>query len=159
MQKELSSKELLFCSYYSRDRNAREAAAKSGYIFSDKSAVKLLKKPAIKAEIERLSNLIKATNDDIIAGYYRLAFGCVSDAIRLMFDGESGELDFEKLDLFNVADIKRKKDGIEIKFFDRLKALESLENFCQNTDDSCSSFYSAIEKGAAALRNDTNGKI
>lgn len=157
MEKLLNSKEKLFCTYYCLNRNAREAAARAGYVFAEKSAVKLLKRQDILSEIEKQSSQRKATTSDIAAGYYRLAFGCVSDAVNLIFCEDNLPTDFDKLDLFNVADIKRQKNGcIEIKFFDRIKALEKLENLCSNVGDTGSSFYTAIEKGATALRNKVN---
>ena len=62
----------------------------------------------------------------------------------------------EKLDLFNVSEIKRPKGGgLEIKFFDRLKALEHLEQLCTGGDeDSALPFYKALENSAAKVRND-----
>ncbi len=104
-------------------------------------------------EIEK--NLKRHKNDwsNIASGFYRLAFGCVSDAIRLMFSDNIDPETVDGLDLFNIAEIKRKKGGdIEIKFFDRLKALEKLQNINNATDNNDNSFYSAIEKSAAALK-------
>ena len=61
----------------------------------------------------------------------RLAFGSVADAMKLMLCEESMSTEeIERLDLFNVSDIKRPKGGgLEIKFFDRQKALERLIEF------------------------------
>ena len=58
------------------------------------------------------------------------------------------------MDLFNISEIKKKKNGeVEIKFFDRLKALEKLTELSTGTDyGSASSLYAAIEKGANVLR-------
>lgn len=59
------------------------------------------------------------------------------------------------MDLFNISEIKRKKGGdIEIKFFDRLKALERLCELCGESDGESHSLFSAIEKGANALGDD-----
>ncbi len=154
--KELTSKELLFCTYYSLGRNGREAAVKSGYMFPEKSAVKLLRRKDIAEEIAKLDKQREATHKDISIGYQRLAFGCISDAVRLLFSDEVSPEEIEKMDLFNVSEIKRKKGGdIEIKFFDRLKALEKLaETGSVHRDSEESSLFSAIEKGARALRDD-----
>ena len=47
---------------------------------------------------------------------------------------------------------KPKGGGLEIKFFDRLKALEKLSAICENGDESSSMpFYEAIRKSAKAL--------
>ena len=57
------------------------------------------------------------------------------------------------MDLFNISEIKRKKGGdIEIKFFDRIKALERLGDLDASSGKGAgSSLYSAIEMGARAL--------
>ena len=70
-----------------------------------------------------------------------------------LFMRDSYNWEIESLDLFNIAEIKKKKGGdIELKFFDRLKALEKLQNISCESDSEDNSFYSAIEKGASALR-------
>ena len=137
-------------------RNGREAAVKAGYIFPEKSAVKLLRRKDIAEEIALTDKQREATQKDIAIGYQRLAFGCISDAVRLLFSDEVSPEEIEKMDLFNVSEIKRKKGGdIEIKFFDRLKALEKLaETGSVHSDGEESSIFSAIEKGAKALRDD-----
>lgn len=154
----LSSKERLFCTYYCLSRNGREAAAKSGYMFPEKNAVRLLKKKEIAAEIERIDKEKRAEKTDIISGYYRLAFGCFADAVSLLFKEDITAEELQKMDLYNISDIKRKKGGdIEIKFFDRIKALERLEEITlQNEKGTALSLLGAIEKGAAALRDDYN---
>ena len=108
-------------------------------------------------EIERLDESRKQTEKDISAGYFRLAFGCVSDAVKLLFSDDVDIEKIEEMDLFNISEIKRKKGGdIEIKFFDRLKALEKLSevgSVCGDSEES--SLFSAIEKGARALKEET----
>ena len=158
MKNSLSSKEKLFCTYYCLNRNGREAAAKSGYHFPEKTAAKLLKRADVREQISKTDSERKSKTDDIIAGYRRLAFGCVTDAVKLIFSDEINEEQLEQLDLFSVSDIKKQRGGaIEIKFFDRLKALEKLENLVSiQTQNSASSLYSAIEKGAKALEKNSN---
>ena len=88
-------------------------------------------------------------------GYYRLAFGCVSDAVKLLFAEEVTEKQLEQMDLFGISEIKRKKGGdIEIKFFDRLKALDRLSEISNARNSESSTLFSAIEKGARALEAD-----
>lgn len=153
--KELTSKEKLFCTYYSLNRNPREAAVKSGFMFPEKSALRLLKRKEVNEEISRIDKQRRATDNDVALGFARLAFGCVSDAITLIFKDDVSESDIEKMDLFNIAEIKRKKGGdIEIKFFDRLKALEKLTGITSVTSEKESSIFSAIEKGAMALSDE-----
>ncbi|MBQ8028611.1 MAG: terminase small subunit [Clostridia bacterium] len=160
MKKELTSKEKLFCAYYCAGRNGREAAAKSGYRFAERSAEKLLRRKDILSYIAKNDKTEKAGSADITAGYYRLAFGCVADAVSLLFTDEFSESNIEGLDLFNVSEIKRQKGGaIEIKFFDRLKALEKLSEINGKTvRSSQNSLYSAIEKSASALKEWENNE-
>ena len=152
--KQLNSKEKLFCTYYSLGRSAKEAAAKSGYVFPEKSGLKLLKKQEVQNEIKRNIQQRSSVQQNISEGYYRLAFGCISDAIRLLFSDDIDVEAIEQMDLFSISEIKKKKGGdIEIKFFDRLKALEKLQSLNNEAaDEGGSSFYSAIEKSAFALK-------
>lgn len=156
IKKELTSKEKLFCTYYSINCNAREAAAKSGYVFPEKSALRLLRREDIRSYIEELDKQRKSNRTEIARGYERLAFGCVSDAIRLMFSEAADDAEIDRMDLFNISEIKRKKGGdIEIKFFDRIKALEKLNLLCDENDSfKGATLYSAIASSAAALKED-----
>ncbi len=153
----LEEKEKLFCLFFSLTRDARASAAKAGYgIKARKVGPSMLERKDIKKEIERLDKLRNINRDEIIAGYRQLAFGNISDAVRLAYSAEKPMLGTEKLDLFNVSEIKRPKGGgLEIKFFDRLKALEHLEQLCSGGDeDSALPFYKALENSAAKVRND-----
>ena len=66
--------------------------------------------------------------DYVKEGLKHLAFGSCNDAVFLAFADEFPPPSvIEKLDLFNVSEIRRiKGGGVEIKLFDRLKALEKL---------------------------------
>ncbi len=156
IKKEISSKEKLFCTYYSINCNGREAAAKSGYRFPEKTALRLLKRKEIRSYLDELDKQRRADKKDIAQGYVRLAFGCVSDAIKLLYAEDTEKDRIEEMDLFNISEIKRKKGGdIEIKFFDRLKALEKLQQLCDEKDIlTGASLYSAIASSAAALKGE-----
>lgn len=160
MKNELTEKEKLFCELYLKTGNTREACAKSGYMFPEKTASRLLKRKDILSYISKCQKAKKKTSADITAGYMRLAFGCVSDAVSLLFadEGEITAEKIEKLDLFNVSEIKKQKGGgIEIKFFDRLKALEKLSSLSEKeTEANGKSLYYAIEKSAEALSGEAD---
>lgn len=150
---ELTAKEKLFCLYYHLDRNAREAAVKSGFGNNPRKAIRLLRKKEVSDYIEKLDGERKSCTAEVAAGYRRLAFGCVSDAVTLILDPEISREELLKLDLFNVAEMKRQKGGtVEIKFFDRLKALEKLGEIGESEQIQGSfSLYSAIENSAKAI--------
>ena len=72
--------------------------------------------------IEELRRLVKSRNNDAV----KLAWMDGGDLNRLA-----------RLDLRGVTELKRtEKGGFEVKFVDRLKALELLERLCSAGDDS-----------------------
>ena len=150
--KKLTKKELLFCHCFALYANAREAASKSGYSKPERAGLKLMAKKEIKEEIRTLISQ-KTDRDEVICGLKRLAFGSVADPMKIILSDGSETFDTENMDLFSISEIKKPKGGgIEIKFFDRLKALEKLSAFCEQGDeDSSLPFYEAIRKSAKAL--------
>ena len=74
--------------------------------------------------------------------------------LALLPEPENANL--EEMDLFSVSEIKRGKNGVEIKFFDRLKALEKLEALTESREsDTARELFRAIGQGAGALREET----
>lgn len=154
MKAALSQKETAFCRAFVRTRNGREAAASAGFLlFPEKAAQRLLAKSAVCEKITALEAEQTTTRAELLAGYRRLAFGSVADAVRLLLASDTGEvLDPETLDLFSVSELKRPKGGgLEIKFFDRQKALDRLTALEGETADSELPFYRALERSAAAI--------
>ncbi len=93
-------------------------------------------------------------NDKILEGYEKIAFGSIADPVRLLFCEDISYRTLKNLDLFSVSEIKRAKGGaMEIKFFDRLKALECMENFSAS-NNATPSFYKALLDGAKSLNGD-----
>lgn len=96
----------------------------------------------------------KETEEKIIGGYEKIAFGSISDPVRLLFCDEISPRTLKNMDLFSVAEIKRPKGGgMEIKFFDRIKALQCMESFSTGSS-SPQSFREALEEGAKALKEE-----
>ena len=90
----------------------------------------------------------------IMEGFEHLAFGNVADAIKLLFCDELNTRTLNRLDLFNISEIKRPKGGgIEIKFFDRLKALQCLQDMNGLEQGDQSSFYRALEQGVQTFED------
>lgn len=149
----LSDKELLFCRLYSVTRNPREAAARAGYkIFPEKVGMRLLARQDILNNITSGNRSIQ--KGDAAAGLKRLAFSSISDALRLIYSEEPlSPADLDGLDLFMVSEIKRPKGGgVEIKFFDRIKALEKLSELDNISDgDHMAPFYTALTEGVRQL--------
>ena len=155
--KQLTSRETLFCRFYASCRNGREAAYRAGYtVCPEISAKKLLSQKRIREEIAALDNEQNASLEEVRAGLRRVAFASCADAVRLLLAEPDETLDIESLDLFAVSEIKRPKTGgMEIKFFDRIKALEKLGELSdREQNDAARPFYDALEKSAAALDGD-----
>lgn len=150
----LTKKELTFCHHYIKTGNAKEAAWLTGYKNNpEQKGTELMTKSKVSKKIEKIylekkKNLIyKATT-----GYERLAFGNISDSIKLLFPENLSHEDLEKMDLFNISEIKKSKEGaMEIKFFDRLRALEKLEQVDMEQKGDKDPFYYALEQGIKKL--------
>lgn len=91
-------------------------------------------------------------------GYRRLAFGPVGDAVKLMMAEEGELLDYSELDLQNVAELKRGKGTVEVKFFSRLEALDRLAQLAREESGGEDSFYAALSAGARRYYAAPEGK-
>ena len=118
-----------FCCNYVMLGNAGEAAVRAGCPRETalSEGIELLKTEECRSLISQLRELLDDSGS-VAAGLKRLAFGSCSDAVYLVFADELPPPEvIGKLDLFNVSEIKRVKGGgVEVKLFDRLKALEKL---------------------------------
>ena len=156
--KGLTAKEKTFCNCFVSCGSADEAAYSAGFVRNPKrSGEELLCREDIADEIKRLGKCRTSSLSEIATvGYRRLAFGKISDAVSLLYMENPSREQLEHMDLFLVSEIKRPKDGsMEIKFFDRLKALEKLTDDSEK-EDRATPFYDAITKGAEALRSDND---
>lgn len=154
-KKNLTEREKYFCYHYVNTGNLREAALLAGYRREpDKKGALLLSKISVKEEIDRLyGERKKDLSYKACIGYERLAFGSVADAVRLLYIDKVDKASLEEMNLFNVAEIKRPKDGsMEIKFFDRIRALEKLEQSGEGQRTDVNPFYYAMEQGIRALK-------
>jgi hypothetical protein len=145
----LTQQEEFFCLALAQTRSAREAAARAGYKNPQKDSLKLLARKEIRRAAQK-AEAAPPNRAEIAAGYRRLAFGCCTDALRLLFlEQEPSLAALEQLDLFNVSDIKRPKGGgLEIRFFDRCEALQALEAFCgaEEEEKGARAFYEALSR-------------
>jgi len=143
----LKQKRKAFCCNYVMLGNVEEAAVKAGFEKDEAllQGVACLESSECRKLIAKLrTNLTDSGN--VSAGLKRLAFGNCSDAVYLVFADELPPSSvISGLDLFNVSEIKRVKGGgVEVKLFDRQKALEKLFEF-ENSYSDRSSAESLIE--------------
>ena len=154
IKRRLTKKEKSFCYHYINTGNVKEALVLSGLqSSSEQDLISLLSDEVIKEEIQSLyedkkKNLLYKA----CIGYERLAFGNITDAVKLIYSDRLDDKTLEEMDLFNISEIKKPKDGaMEIKFFDRIKALEKLEQVDVGQRNDINPFYYALEKGIESL--------
>jgi len=153
---ELTENQRLFCLYYLKSFNATMAAIKAGYSKASAhvQGCVLLKNPKIADEITRLKNVMKEELRidamDVLKKYIAIAFADISDYVTFgqkevqamgafgpIVDDDGNPVmktvnyvDFNEsaaLDGTIIKEVKQGKDGVSIKFEDRMKALEKLE--------------------------------
>ncbi|MDP4144502.1 MAG: DUF1804 family protein [Bacillota bacterium] len=153
---ELTDKQRLFCIYYIKYFNATKAAIKAGYS-KDTSYIigfENLRKPNIKAEIERLKqnklNRAMLSPDDIFQKYMDIAFSDITDYVEFgqeevpvmtmygpLKDKETDAIitkmvntvkfkESVDIDGTIISEVKQGRDGASIKLQDKMKALEWL---------------------------------
>ena len=151
-ERKLTKKELDFCRAFVRLRNPKESAIRAGYeILPEYRGISLLSRKEIRQKITELEKESLVDESLVSAGLQRLAFGSCADAVKLILSAsQDTSPNIDSLDLFNVAEIKYTcGKGMEIKFFDRLKALEKLSEISQiGKETGTLSFYKALERSA-----------
>lgn len=133
-------------------QNPKEAAIKAGYssLAAEKTAQKLLSKQDINEYLEKIK--IDFKKDQIlnlaILALKRLIFCRPNDVLILALKSqELNENQIEKLDLFQISEIKKLKDGgFEFKFTDRVKAIDCLTSLIEKMGEKSSldDFFRAL---------------
>ncbi len=126
---ENKSRQEAFCGWYAMLGNLTEAAERAGFEKGSalSEGLKCLRNESCRKKIAQFRRIL-SDDGNVAAGLKRLAFGSCRDALYLVFADELPPKPvIDGLDLFNVSEIKRDKGGgVEVRFFDRLKALEKL---------------------------------
>lgn len=131
----------LFCIYYLVLGNAAEAALRAGFPpeTAEREGLRLLQTPYCRRTLTELAAQPSLPMQSlVIAGLSRLAFGSASDAVKLVYaDALPPEASLSALDLFHVSEFKRVKGGgVEVKLFDRQRAMERLLELAGSADSS-----------------------
>ena len=155
IKNKLTAREREFCLSFMQSGDAQLSARSAGFRNPDSEGERLLCNEKICAELERLSELRGRLLTALsVIGYQRLAFGSAADAASLLFEENPSRETLGKMDLFLVSEIRRPKDGaMEIKFFDRARALEKLASLSMERESS-SSLYDAIGRVAERSEGD-----
>lgn len=87
----------------------------------------------------------KATRERVIQRLYETALGRANDAVKLAYCQEPTEEEIKKLDLGAVAEFRRSNLGsVEIRFIDRVKALQALAGMLEGEGGEAEAFFRAM---------------
>ena len=145
----LTAKERLFCGAYARLLLPREAALEAGYPGKKAAAIagELLCREEIRQAVGE--EIRRAPHKDLLPEIVK------NGLLRLIFSSAQGGVTAEGADLpdlFGVSEIKSGKNGVEVKFADRLRALELLWEIAKaETPAGESPIYQALLMSAKAL--------
>lgn len=155
IKNKLTSREKEFCLCFVQTGDATLSAREAGFRDAVRTGRKLLCRERVVQELERLAAIQNRILGCMAAtGYQRLAFGNASDAVSLVFEQEPDREKLGRMDLFLISELKRPKDGaMEIKLFDRVKALEKLETMSAESR-TADSLFDAIGRSAAGSDGD-----
>lgn len=141
--KDLTPEQQMFCVFYIRTFNATQSYQKAygcKYETAMVEGCKSLRKPKIRAELERLKEIkrqnILTCEDDIVELQMRIAFADMGDYVSFGASEVEGvkfssvELkDSDRTDTQLIREVKEGKSGISIKLEDRQKAIDWLTKY------------------------------
>lgn len=141
--KDLTPEQQMFCIFYIRTFNATQSYQKAygcKYETAMVEGCKSLRKPKIRAELERLKEIkrqnILTCEDDIVELQMRIAFADMGDYVSFGASEVEGvkfssvELkDSDRTDTQLIREVKEGKSGISIKLEDRQKAIDWLTKY------------------------------
>ena len=160
---ELDEERQLFCIYYLKYFNQVKALLKVRPDYKYESACvianRLMKEEEVQKEIRRLKKemFTEALLDphDIVQKYIDIAFYDATDYAT--FDGNKVRLkDSSKVDGTIIQEVKQGRDGISIKFADRMKALDWLTKHLDIANDEQKAKIALIKAQTEKLNRDSS---
>ena len=139
---ERTRQENAFCAAYLRTMDPQRAAEESGCM----DGYSVLRRKAVRERLERMRDAAagELRREDVLRRLAELAFGRANYAARLAL--RPGETDPERLELSAVSELKVTDKGVEIKFVDRVRALETLWNLLESGGSGgAEELYQALE--------------
>jgi len=130
----MKPKEKEFCRFMAVYGEPMRAAKEAGYKHPE-NWPRLVCREDIAAEIRGCSASLRTVyQETAVSGLYRLAFGNPADALKLLYNENPSDKELEALDLSAVAEVRRTKDkSVEIKLYDRVKALDRLNDILNSS--------------------------
>lgn len=148
---ELTSQQQVFCAHYIKTFNATQSYIKAfgcNYNVANAEGYKLLVKPCVKKELDRLKEIkrkqIEMEEADLVEYHMRIAFADIGDyltfGIKDMGKGIKANTimlnESDTVDTQLIQEVKQGKSGVSIKLADKHKSLEWLDkHFLYNPMD------------------------
>lgn len=151
------SKELknLFALFYASGKSVREAALMAGFSVdtAEQEGLKLLKLRSTQKLVKRYLENGISNEEGVKIGLNRLAFGEINDIMEVVLSDEPiGLHKLFKMNFFQISEVKKVKGGgLEIKLFDRQKAMEKLLEIAdlENSRTDAQGFFDALKQTAS----------
>ena len=144
----------LFSLFYASGKSVREAAVLAGFSPEDaeKEGLKLLKLRSTQKLVKRYTENGFSDEQAVKIGLGRLAFGEINDIMEVVLSDEPIGLNrLFKMNFYNISEVKKVKGGgLEVKLFDRQKAMEKLLEIHDKSSDKTSAeeFFDALSQAA-----------
>lgn len=159
----LTPEQQMFCIYYSRTFNATQSYLKayaSSYDVANAEGYKLLVKPCVRAEIERLKEIkrqqIVAGAEDIVELQMRIAFADIGNYGTFNAGGIKLK-DSRECDTQLVKEVKETQTGVSVKLEDKQKAIDWLSKyFLMHPDDR---YKAEFDRKKAEVGDDSGEQI
>ncbi|MEK4193267.1 MULTISPECIES: terminase small subunit [Paenibacillus] len=184
----LTEKEEIFILEYLRDFNATRAAMAAGYSKKTAYVIgwENLRKPKVQAKIaehkEAVTSELGLSVQRVIAEYLKIAFADTSDYVEFgqteepvlneygpVLDQEGVQLtrtvDFVhfknsyEVDGTLISEVKQGRDGVSIKFYDKLKALKELEKYLGYMDEETKLRVQKMQLEVAAISKEVESEV
>lgn len=145
---DLTEQQKMFCLYYLQSFNATQSyinAYKCDYTAAMANGSRLLRNDSIKAQIDNLKKELQSeefyTAQDIMMQYAKQAFSDITNFVdfgtKTILNEETGEAetysvsyvelkDSAQVDGALIQEVKKGKDGVSIKLYDKQKAMQEL---------------------------------
>lgn len=145
----MNKKELLFCKEYLKSFDEHKAAKAAGYDMGKTPLVglRLLYKTEVvaflKQQLEKEKQIMPSVAHLVTK---KIASSDISDAIYYATNKDKlTKKEIECLNLLMIREVKVKEDSVEMKFHDRLKALEMLQKSEELSKEELGSFLSGLK--------------
>ncbi len=133
-----------FCRAYLQTLDPERSAAQAGL----EDGWALLRRQDVRKELERLreGQREQLLREDAVRRLAALAFGRANDAATLALSAPEARPAVEGLDLSAVSELKVSDRGVEIKFLDRVRALETLCELLSDSSGGGAAFLQALRE-------------